>query len=420
MTKTVILDTNVLYDIGLNRIRIEEVRRPGELLCYSPISVIELVSKLDERSFNDRRKAAGVILKHRLEELPDPESFLTGIYGYKLAEPAPSYADAVRALAEGQSLEEVRSGVPDYEMQVRRSLNVPFAATWREKGEQEWVDSLISLMKNNIPGFQKWHAKDLDDRSSSVPKLRGEKKNKFFDGMKSREWFAQVISACQVRAFFKADKNDLRVFTKKRAHELAAAIPRIECYAFMYTYYLIRLMTEGLLPKKNDSGDIDLFLYSTDDSRVVATNEKKWIDIADLAGFTGRIRRYGYGLSKAISAENRSCSEKAANYRLKHDAARYGKMDSEGSTEIRQEETAEKYGRMDFEDYIDIRPGVRSGKPCFKATRITVDDVLEYLAGGMTETELLADFPTLTPQHIRAARVFSDAHKLQHATGSES
>ena len=45
MTKTVILDTNVLYDIGLNRVRIEDVGRPKERLCYSPISIIELVSR---------------------------------------------------------------------------------------------------------------------------------------------------------------------------------------------------------------------------------------------------------------------------------------------------------------------------------------------------------------------------------------
>ena len=51
---------------------------------------------------------------------------------------------------------------------------------------------------------------------------------------------------------------------------------------------------------------------------------------------------------------------------------------------------------MRFEDYIEIRPGVRAGKPCFKGTRITVYDVLEYLAGEMTEDELLDDFPDLS------------------------
>ena len=84
-----------------------------------------------------------------------------------------------------------------------------------------------------------------------------------------------------MRAFFKADKNDLGVFTKQRAHELAAAIPKIECYSRMYTQYLIRLMTEGALPQQNDSGDIDFFLYSIDDDHVVATNDKRWINICE-------------------------------------------------------------------------------------------------------------------------------------------
>ena len=58
---------------------------------------------------------------------------------------------------------------------------------------------------------------------------------------------------------------------------------------------------------------------------------------------------------------------------------------------------------MHFEDYIEIQPGVRSGKLGFKGTRITVYDVLEYLAGGMDQDQLLADFPALTAEHIRAA-----------------
>ena len=63
---------------------------------------------------------------------------------------------------------------------------------------------------------------------------------------------------------------------------------------------------------------------------------------------------------------------------------------------------------MRFEDYIEIRPGVRAGKPCFKGTRITVYDVLEYLAGEMTEDELLHDFPELTPQsHQRRKGLFT-------------
>lgn len=56
---------------------------------------------------------------------------------------------------------------------------------------------------------------------------------------------------------------------------------------------------------------------------------------------------------------------------------------------------------------IDVRDGVRGGKPCFVGTRITVYDVLEYLAGGMTSEQIIADFPELTEAHVRAALEFA-------------
>jgi len=73
---------------------------------------------------------------------------------------------------------------------------------------------------------------------------------------------------------------------------------------------------------------------------------------------------------------------------------------------------------MRFEDLIEIRPGVRSGKPCFKGTRITVYDVLEYMAGGMTEAQLLDEFPALSADHLRAALAFAAARERRLASGS--
>lgn len=56
---------------------------------------------------------------------------------------------------------------------------------------------------------------------------------------------------------------------------------------------------------------------------------------------------------------------------------------------------------------IAINPEVRSGKPIIKGTRITVYDILEYLAGGMTEDEILEDFPSLEREDIRATLEFA-------------
>lgn len=73
---------------------------------------------------------------------------------------------------------------------------------------------------------------------------------------------------------------------------------------------------------------------------------------------------------------------------------------------------------MRFEDYITITPGIRSGKACIIGTRITVADVLEYLAGGMTETQILMDFPALKPEHIRACLAFAAARERRLSSGS--
>ena len=62
---------------------------------------------------------------------------------------------------------------------------------------------------------------------------------------------------------------------------------------------------------------------------------------------------------------------------------------------------------MDYRPYITIEPGKRGGKPCIRGLRITVYDVLEYLASGMSEAEILRDFPDLTGDDIRACLAFA-------------
>jgi len=62
---------------------------------------------------------------------------------------------------------------------------------------------------------------------------------------------------------------------------------------------------------------------------------------------------------------------------------------------------------MDYAKIITIEPGKRNGKPCVRGLRITVYDVLEYLASGMTDSEILADFPDLTEADIRACLAFA-------------
>ncbi len=62
---------------------------------------------------------------------------------------------------------------------------------------------------------------------------------------------------------------------------------------------------------------------------------------------------------------------------------------------------------MDYHERITIDPGIRSGKPCIRGTRITVADVFDYLGGGMTIPQVLDDFPDLTAEDIQACFAFA-------------
>lgn len=62
---------------------------------------------------------------------------------------------------------------------------------------------------------------------------------------------------------------------------------------------------------------------------------------------------------------------------------------------------------VNYRERITIEPGQRGGKPCIRGLRITVQDVLEYLASGMTVEEILGDFPDLTREDIQACLAFA-------------
>ena len=62
---------------------------------------------------------------------------------------------------------------------------------------------------------------------------------------------------------------------------------------------------------------------------------------------------------------------------------------------------------MKDRDLLTIEPGKRGGKPCIRGLRITVYDVLEYLASGMSEDQIVADFPDLAQEDIRACLAFA-------------
>jgi uncharacterized protein (DUF433 family) len=82
--------------------------------------------------------------------------------------------------------------------------------------------------------------------------------------------------------------------------------------------------------------------------------------------------------------------------------------------------TAEVYAMTtDYRDIVTIEPGKRGGRPCIRGMRITVADILGWLAAGMSHGEILADYPELTENDIRAALAYAADRERRTVTAAE-
>jgi hypothetical protein len=292
MSNHLILDTNVFYDLGDGRLSLGQVRAdPAERICYSPITPLEIAGKWSSRSFAARRGAAAAILSSGAVELPDTDTLLIrDIFGYTPDFQRFSFVEGVKAMARSATMSELTTGVPDYTGGVVRSVSVAAIGRWRQQVEGDWVKNHIALQSATIPGFAEWYDPDPAQRSGEVPKLKGKGKAEFLGQVRSPEFSAALIGDLQKRALLSVLRDESLSASEAKVEKYLEAITALACFCGVYREYFARLMTGGLLPRENDSGDIELFLYSTDDDRVVVTSERKWKSLAEAAGFARRVR----------------------------------------------------------------------------------------------------------------------------------
>ncbi len=106
--------------------------------------------------------------------------------------------------------------------------------------------------------------------------------------------------------------------------------------------------------------------------------------------------------------------------RSARDAAAQPDDQDEGTPYLTEARQLHTLCRMGYLDRITIEPGKRSGKPCIRGLRITVSDVLDNLASGMSEDEVLRDFPDPTQEDVRACLAFAaDRERRLVAVGSK-
>jgi hypothetical protein len=286
----IIADTNVFYNLGAGHTKREQVVAAGDNLYYSPVSVLEIVGKVSDLNFEQRKAAANAILDSGAKQLCDPELHLTRLFGLKAAEEPFDWSQAIIAVAQAADPAALSAGVADYSDRVLRRVSVDEAGKWRGVTEQQWKDDMLKLMGEQIPKFGAWYKLSKEERAKkNRPRLTGEKKQEFIKGTRTHDWLVTFVNACLERSLFKADLPDEP--PPGFADNYVKAAGKVTCYAMVYTHYLIKLFTEDMLPQMNDSGDLELFLYATDDDHIIATSEKRWLDIAARAGFQQRVRK---------------------------------------------------------------------------------------------------------------------------------
>jgi len=291
MTKHLIADTNVFYYLASGKLAKADFVAASEVLCYSPITVIELSSKLTGLSLAERQAVAKAILDSHARLLPDPELFLTTVFGNQANEKPFDWSQGLKAITQAKSMKELLAGVKDYSDRVVRKVSVQTVGSWRETTEQQWYGDMLKIMSDEIPGFKRWYKPDAAKRRGEKPRLRGPARAKFLAGTKTEEWFTTLLVACQDRSFYKAKRSVPFQPTTAFVQKLVASIDKMACYCCVYTQYLVKLLTEGMMPQPHDSGDIELFIYSVNDDNIVVTAEKRWLDLATRAGFQQRVRK---------------------------------------------------------------------------------------------------------------------------------
>ena len=284
---TEIWDTNVFRNIGEGDLPADGGKAAGTDVCYSPVSVLELASKYTDGSFEHRRDAARAIRDSGATLLPDPELYLTGVFGLPPAEDEFDWTHAVHAMADSTTMAELQQGVANYTQNVTRRVNLGLARSYCEGIENDFVNDMLHIQRTEIPAFSAYY--DAVPRVGNVPRLQGVARYAFLAQMESLMLRGRLVLACAERAQFKALEPLPWPPTEAWVAQLVAASAALEFYCSMYTRYVIRLCTEGMLPRTNDWFDLEILMYSDRDDLFVVTSDAKWQQMAAAAGMGQRV-----------------------------------------------------------------------------------------------------------------------------------
>ncbi len=263
-----ITDTNVWYDIAEGIRDPIALKKGGNSLHATPISLLEIASPIDNRTFSKRKFAAQAVIDHADSVVVDCETHLVQQCGLSIPYQPVAWIEAFRAIAQSTSEGHLTKGVDDFRAGVTRGVNMALVRSWREYNYTDFKMKVINAIDKYVPGYKQARA------NNTVKYLTGQNKTDFIDVMRSTE--------CQNALFMGVFWRALEVLNQPQREPTSSefAIVRIAFtpYVAAYTEYVIRCATL-FAPQTNDFGDSECFLYLQDDRRFLSS-DRHWVEIA--------------------------------------------------------------------------------------------------------------------------------------------
>ncbi len=270
----IVCDTNVWYRIEDGRLPLQKIAGNGHHLHITPVSVMELLARIDESSFGLRRSVARTMVEHGACMLRDPDAELIAIWGLQPAEPAWNYQSWLAILANAASFSELQH-----------------AAFHDIDGGQ---------VNGGLSELQQWRSKTYSGFTSLVTDYADAERAGYADARKAPQGFLPPDRESETAQRNRLDnEHSFRaalLATYERAANAAAGTPtaepsesqmsaaesKLRPYIDTGLEFAIRC-TQQYAPRDNDTGDRELFAY-VHSGMVTLTFDEKWLAIARRCG----------------------------------------------------------------------------------------------------------------------------------------
>ena len=269
--KFIVADTNVWYYLSESHDKkLYKLLQETGVLCATPVNFLEISSNINNDNFNKRRNIANTIIDKAEIFLPDNEIFVKQSWGFECYDKY-DWRQAYMNIAKANNFNELNNGYIDNQYLVVRTFNGKLANAWRKYVYAPFCPLMIKATNYEVPNY----AKKIRNRES-IPKLNDPDKIARYD---SEDFINMIILGVWYRLVDFERKNNKILEGCPSSERFSNMRTNFLAYAKVFAEYSRHLATARAKPEENDAGDLENFIFLRNDNYILATAERKWINI---------------------------------------------------------------------------------------------------------------------------------------------